>query len=1242
MSADNLKDKMEKNKSVDKSAPAKPTPPSALSGKVPSLFRKIDWLALAIAFAVIWVIYFSTLAPEVTLEDSGELVTGSFYAGIPHPPGYPFWAIYSWLWTVLLPVGNIAWRVEVGEATAEAIACGMVALIVSRGSSMLIEGIEELKDLVGSKWESIICLVCGATAGLLLGLGGTMWNESVAINRISLFGVPWVMAVLLCLMRWIYAPRQLRYLFFAMFFFGLCATIHQTLLVVALGIEAAVACAQPRLARTFFLGNSIIFIGGLIAHLTHITTALDTAATLLLIFFSVGLASIAAYIAFAIITKETFDEFCLDGALAGFLLFAVLAVSSGPIFGFLSLASFIAFVYMAWKTRKIGLEWLTAFICLGLWMGGAAFYLYEPISGMTNPPMEWGYPRTVDGFWHALSRGQYEKANPTDIIHEPGKFVVQVGWLIGHIVEDSNWILFFMAIIPLLFFMRMRKRERSWMICLAVTYLCIGPLLVILMNPGDDKASTDLHKVFFGSSHGVVAIFFGYGMSLTAAVMATHYKRFRQWGLMGGGFAAVLVLYSLYDTTRIHYYGPTGSLGLGEMPHLIAQAFGANQGGLPILASLVLLVLPFIFLGAVFAYRERAPLAVTLGLFAIMPVYSGLIHWGPSEERNHWFGYWFGHDMFTPPFVGSDGKLTYDKTKLQAANGTSGHLIYPEMARNAILFGGTDPGRFCPTYMIFCESFTPHQDQPKQDQHFDRRDVYIITQNALADPTYLEYIRAQYNRSTQIDPPFFQELLRGSTEVQQNYTTNFLARMAYSMLDEPLTKWGRKVEDRRRAEGVYPPKEIYCPTAEDSSQCFSEYMLDAQQRLDHDMRFPKEPKQIKPGEDVHLNPGDNKVQVSGQVAVMSINGLLTKVIFDHNPDNEFYVEESFPLDWMYPYLTPFGVIMKINRTPLETVPTNNISQDHEFWSRYSDRLIGNWITYDTSVKDIAAFVDRVYIQHDFTGFKGDRKFIRDDEAQKAFSKLRSAIGGIYDWRFRHAHDGPDQMRMLKEADFAYRQSFAYCPYSPEAVFRYVNLLLTTGRIDDALTIAQICFKLDPNNANVEGLVRQLGELKSQHSTPAQPQANLQQLEKEVADNPTNFQAAFSLAADYIQAHQEQRALQILDQVLDNPKVDQNAVMFLAGAYVQMRNYPKLEAALSKLTQLEPHSPEAWCDLAAMRSVLGKTNQALQDLRRTLEENSARLSQDPKASNLLLNIRNDQRFAPLHPLPEYQQLVGGKT
>jgi hypothetical protein len=78
-----------------------------------------------------------------------------------------------------------------------------------------------------------------------------------------------------------------------------------------------------------------------------------------------------------------------------------------------------------------------------------------------------------------------------------------------------------------------------------------------------------------------------------------------------------------------------------------------------------------------------------------------------------------------------------------------------------------------------------------------------------------------------------------------------------------------------------------------------------------------------------------------------------------------------------------------------------------------------------------------------------------------------------------------------------------------------------------------------------------------------------------------------------------------------------------------------------LTVIEPHSPEAWDDLAAIRSVLGNTNQALKDLRRTVEENNRRLAENPNASNLLGTIRGDQRFAPLHPLPEYQQLISSK-
>ena len=44
----------------------------------------------------------------------------------------------------------------------------------------------------------------------------------------------------------------------------------------------------------------------------------------------------------------------------------------------------------------------------------------------------------------------------------------------------------------------------------------------------------DLHKVFFTSSHGVIAILIGYGLALVTAYMATNYQKFRNGTLVGG------------------------------------------------------------------------------------------------------------------------------------------------------------------------------------------------------------------------------------------------------------------------------------------------------------------------------------------------------------------------------------------------------------------------------------------------------------------------------------------------------------------------------------------------------------------------------------------------------------------------------------------------------------------------------------------------------------------------------------
>ena len=71
---------MENRKASDAKKPtpaaapaAKPPVPAAPPQKVPPLFRKIDWLTFVVTFLFVFIGYLLSLAPEMTLEDSGEL-----------------------------------------------------------------------------------------------------------------------------------------------------------------------------------------------------------------------------------------------------------------------------------------------------------------------------------------------------------------------------------------------------------------------------------------------------------------------------------------------------------------------------------------------------------------------------------------------------------------------------------------------------------------------------------------------------------------------------------------------------------------------------------------------------------------------------------------------------------------------------------------------------------------------------------------------------------------------------------------------------------------------------------------------------------------------------------------------------------------------------------------------------------------------------------------------------------------
>jgi hypothetical protein len=330
-----------------------------------------------------------------------------------------------------------------------------------------------------------------------------------------------------------------------------------------------------------------------------------------------------------------------------------------------------------------------------------------------------------------------------------------------------------------------------------------------------------------------------------------------------------------------------------------------------------------------------------------------------------------------------------------------GNEIIESIPPGSIYFGGTDPGRFVITAM--------QKSLVKGDPFF------TLTQNALADGTYLDYLRSMYG------------------------------------------------------------SEIYIPTADDSQKCFNDYYDDVQKRMKLD--------KLQPGENASVDPASGKMQVSGQVAVMNINALIVKVIFDHETNRDFYVEESFPLAWMYPYLEPHGLIFKLNHQPLSTLPDETVRQDHDYWSKTVSPMIGDWLNDDTSVSDVAAFSEKVFLRHDFSGFTGDTNFVLDSYAHKTFSKERSSSAGMYAWRAQNATDPGEKERMNNAADFAFRQSWALCPYSPEAVFRYVAFLMGENRSSDALLVAETAAKFSGTdgapNESIKDLIAQLKRYQKQ-------------------------------------------------------------------------------------------------------------------------------------------------------------------
>src|SRR6059058_5164605 len=287
---------------VTSRAPASKTD-TQINARTISLSRA-ELFCAGIVFLIALLLYSWTLAPTVTLTDSGELIVVARGLGIAHPPGVPLWIILAHL-ASLMPFGNIAVRINFSSALFAALASAMVALVVAE---FMIIGLyliqpkrtkkstERRKTTQDSTTDRVLVLAPALGAGLLMAFSRTLWFYAT-ITEVYALNTLLILVIFFLMLRWrrrIIADKMhigtainageitsqiTSYdacLYAAALVFGLALGVHHV--TVALTLPAIAVIVYRTQGVRFFTGRRLIYaalisIGALIAVYAYLPLA---------------------------------------------------------------------------------------------------------------------------------------------------------------------------------------------------------------------------------------------------------------------------------------------------------------------------------------------------------------------------------------------------------------------------------------------------------------------------------------------------------------------------------------------------------------------------------------------------------------------------------------------------------------------------------------------------------------------------------------------------------------------------------------------------------------------------------------------------------------------------------------------------------------------------------------------------------------------------------------------------------
>lgn len=184
-------------------------------------------ISLILSFVIPFAVYMVTLAPSVTFFDSGEFLTATASLGSAHSPGYPLFLMFAKPFT-LLPLGNIAFRVNVATAVSSSLACLVVYIL----TTTLLKNETLLAD---ARFNRIAQQCAGLAAALSFAVTPRLWLQSNHDKPYPLLAfIAGIIFYLLLKWQEQYREGSERpaYIYVCTFLAGLSMGVHQTIVLL--------------------------------------------------------------------------------------------------------------------------------------------------------------------------------------------------------------------------------------------------------------------------------------------------------------------------------------------------------------------------------------------------------------------------------------------------------------------------------------------------------------------------------------------------------------------------------------------------------------------------------------------------------------------------------------------------------------------------------------------------------------------------------------------------------------------------------------------------------------------------------------------------------------------------------------------------------------------------------------------------------------------------------------------------